>query len=68
VIDQPDFNEFVLDPATVAEAVVEQVMSGYGGQLILPARLGFASIMRGIPMWMQESARNSVANVLKNRA
>jgi all-trans-retinol dehydrogenase (NAD+) len=44
---------------------VKQVLSGYGGQLILPARLNLVPLVRGMPSWLQESMRNSVADVLR---
>lgn len=59
------FSDFILEPETVAEAVVEQVLSGHGAQLILPARLGLVSGVRGFPSWLQESMRNGVNQVLK---
>jgi hypothetical protein len=65
-IAQPSFTDFVLEPETVAEAIVEQVLSGYGGQLILPTRLTRISKIRGFPSWLQESMRNSVNQVLKS--
>lgn len=61
-----NFTDFVLEPETVAEAVVMQVLSGYGSQLILPARLGVVSGVRGFPSWLQESMRNGVNQVLKS--
>ena len=52
--------DFILEPATVADAIVDQVVSGYSGQLILPGRLGLLSGMRGFPGWLQEGMRDSV--------
>ena len=60
-----DFTEFTLEPETVAEAVVKQVLSGYGAQLILPGRFTLVPLIRGMPSWLQESMRNGVANVIK---
>jgi all-trans-retinol dehydrogenase (NAD+) len=45
---------------------VKQVLSGYGAQLILPARLSLVSGVRGFPSWPQESMRNGVNQVLKS--
>jgi all-trans-retinol dehydrogenase (NAD+) len=61
----PKFKDFVLEPETVAEAVVQQVLSGYGAQLILPGRLNLMSGFRGFPSWLQEGMRNGVNQVLK---
>lgn len=65
VTSKKDFKDFVLEPDTVAEAVVEQVLSGYGAQLILPGRYNMVSLLRGLPSWLQEGMRNSVAEVLR---
>jgi hypothetical protein len=65
ITTKPDFKEFVLEPETVAEAVVKQVLSGYGAQLILPGRYNPFTTIRGWPSWLQEGLRNSVADVLK---
>ncbi|KAF4334227.1 short-chain dehydrogenase reductase [Fusarium globosum] len=45
----------------VASAVVSQVTSGYGGQLIVPPGMGWTSIVRGLPAWIQEIARDAVS-------
>ncbi|KAJ9612002.1 hypothetical protein H2200_003597 [Cladophialophora chaetospira] len=58
--------QFLLDPGTVAEAVVNQVLKGEGAQLILPTRYGFVSSMRAWPSWMQENARSEGANEIQN--
>ena len=64
LLEKRSFTDFVLEPGTVASAVVKQVLSGYGGQLILPARLSLMSGVRGFPSWLQESMRNGVNQVL----
>jgi all-trans-retinol dehydrogenase (NAD+) len=63
-----DFKEYVLEPTTVADAVVSQIFKGESAQLILPGRLGVMSTVRGWPSWLQEGLRNSVANVLRDVA
>jgi all-trans-retinol dehydrogenase (NAD+) len=50
----------VIEPETVADAVVKQLHSGNGGHLILPARYTIACALRGFPSWMQELARNGI--------
>ena len=42
----------------VASAVVRQITSGYGGQLIIPPGMGWLSMIRGFPTWLQESIRD----------
>ena len=59
-----DFGDFVLEPETVAEAVVQQILKGESAQIILPARLGMISSVRGWPSWLQEGLRNSVAKIM----
>jgi all-trans-retinol dehydrogenase (NAD+) len=47
-----------LEPQTVAEAIVKQVLTGRSGQVIIP---GFGSVMaflRGFPHWMQLNVRS----------
>ena len=60
------FRDFCLEPETVADAIVNQLYSGYGGQLILPSRLSILSGARGFPSWLQESLRNSMSGTLLN--
>ncbi|KAL2862445.1 uncharacterized protein BJX67DRAFT_375243 [Aspergillus lucknowensis] len=65
LVKDGSFNKFCLHPETVAEAIVSQLYSGRGGQLILPARLSLLSGVRGFPSWAQEIVRDSMANTLK---
>jgi hypothetical protein len=64
-MQRPTFNEFVLEPETVAEAIVKQVLSGYGAQLIITGRYTPVTLLRGTPSWLQEGMRNSVQDVLR---
>jgi all-trans-retinol dehydrogenase (NAD+) len=66
LLAQGNLTDFVLEPETVAEAVVQQVLSGYGRQLVLPARLKLVTGVRGFPSWLQESMRNGLNQVLKS--
>ncbi|OQV01985.1 hypothetical protein CLAIMM_07250 [Cladophialophora immunda] len=59
-------NQVLLEPGTVAEAVVSQVLKCEGDQLILPARFNFVPFMRGWPSWLQESARSDGAQVIQS--
>jgi hypothetical protein len=62
-IDDPKFTSFMLEPETVADAVVEQVLKGEGAQIILPGRLAHAiTMLRGLPLWIQESVRDGFAH------
>jgi hypothetical protein len=50
---------FVTEPETVADAIVKQLHSGMGAQLVVPGRYWLATGLRGWPSWMQEAVRNS---------
>lgn len=45
-------SEFLLEPGTIADTVVDQVLSGVGGSLILPARFIPVTLLRGLPLWV----------------
>ena len=55
---------FVIEPETAAEAIVKQLHSGMGAQLVLPQRYWLATGLRGWPSWMQEAVRNSMKDEL----
>jgi len=46
-------SEFLLEPATAAETVAIHVISGSGGESILPGRLNLVSVVQGMPSWLQ---------------
>jgi len=53
-----------LEPETVAEGIVKQVLSGHSGQVILP---GFATILtffRGLPHWYQIRTRSEGEKIM----
>ena len=55
----PKFHEFVLEPETVVDAVIEQVLKGEGAQIILPERFKYVvGAVRMLPLWMQEMIRD----------
>lgn len=62
----PKFKDPVLEPEEVTTAIVEQVLSGRGGQLVLPARMSFLSGIRGWPLWMSDGLRNKASDVAKS--
>ncbi|PYH90328.1 NAD(P)-binding protein [Aspergillus ellipticus CBS 707.79] len=51
----------ILEPRDVAEAIVNQIMAGAGGQLFLPSKYWFVSLVRGLPAWVQEGVRNKLS-------
>lgn len=48
----------VLEPETVANAVISSIISGQSGQIILPKVFSITSAIRGLPHWFQELARD----------
>ncbi|KAK2923097.1 Short-chain dehydrogenase/reductase SDR [Fusarium oxysporum f. sp. vasinfectum] len=53
-------------PEDVADRIVNQVLSGFGSQIIVPPSLGWTSMIRGFPGWLQESLRDTVTIILIN--
>jgi all-trans-retinol dehydrogenase (NAD+) len=53
-------------PEDVADRIVNQVLSGFGSQIIVPPSLGWTSMIRGFPGWLQESMRDTVTLILIN--
>lgn len=52
----------ILEPQDVAAAMVEQILSGKGGQLFMPKSTSILiPLVRGLPTWVQEFLRDSVA-------
>jgi len=55
-----------LEPETVAEAIVKQVLSGSSGQVILPGFGSTLTFLRGFPHWYQMRLRNDGASIMTN--
>ncbi|KAF7557593.1 hypothetical protein G7Z17_g518 [Cylindrodendrum hubeiense] len=66
LVDSPGFKEHVIEPDVVANVVVEQILQGRSGQIILPKWQSITSGIRMLPHWMQESIRDSQAGILAN--
>lgn len=49
----------LLSREEVAGAIVRQVFSGKGAQIVLPRHLGWLAGLRGLPHWFQEVARDT---------
>ena len=52
------WNQFTIEPVTVANAVVEQVLKSESAQIILPGRYTTLSLLRGTSNWLQEGFRS----------
>ncbi|KAL3489579.1 hypothetical protein BJX62DRAFT_226495 [Aspergillus germanicus] len=48
----------IITPERVSSAVIKQLMRGVGGQVMVPGWLGIASLVRGLPNWLQELVRD----------
>jgi hypothetical protein len=68
LLEKPGFNDPGLEPEEVVSAIVNHVVSGKSGQLILPKSLAFLSTLRSWPSWMQNSVRNKIAHDLEEVA
>lgn len=51
----------VMGPEEASSAVTKQLVSGNGGQVVLPNSLGLASLVRGLPNWLQERVRDDAS-------
>lgn len=51
----------MLGPEEVGNRVVQQVLSGRGGQVILPEHLSVTTSLRAWPTWMQDSVRDLIS-------
>ncbi|OJJ54453.1 hypothetical protein ASPSYDRAFT_49579 [Aspergillus sydowii CBS 593.65] len=51
----------MLGPEEVGNRVVQQVLSGRGGQVILPEHLSITTSLRAWPTWMQDSVRDLIS-------
>jgi all-trans-retinol dehydrogenase (NAD+) len=52
---------FLLDPQTVSDAIVAQVLRGESRQIVLPARWGIMGIVRALPEWVGHWMRKDLA-------
>ncbi|KAF4635171.1 hypothetical protein G7Y89_g2930 [Cudoniella acicularis] len=55
-----------LEPETVAEAIVKQVLSGHSGQVIVPGFGTTLTFLRGLPHWYQIKLRNDGQKIMTN--
>ena len=64
-----DGSQFIvpsLEPQTVAEAIVRQVLSGTSGQIIIPGIGGLFTLLRGFPHWVQIKMRAQGRDLMTN--
>ncbi|OBR15566.1 Short-chain dehydrogenase [Colletotrichum higginsianum IMI 349063] len=61
--------EFILpalEPETVADAIVKQVLSGESGQIVLPAYGNMLTALRAFPHWYQHKLRGESKKLMAN--
>ncbi|KAF2238231.1 dehydrogenase/reductase SDR family member 8 precursor [Viridothelium virens] len=51
----------VIDPKLISDAIVRQILSGRGARVVVPQGMSLAKAIRGMPSWMQERLRDSLA-------
>jgi all-trans-retinol dehydrogenase (NAD+) len=55
-----------LEPETVAEAIVKQIMTGRSGQVIIPGFGNLFTLFRGFPHWFQLQTRADREKMMSN--
>lgn len=60
------FDQPILTPETVSNAICKQILTQSSGQVILPSRLTSYSLIRAFPTWAQETARGIGSGILHN--
>jgi hypothetical protein len=53
-----------MEPETVSQAIVGQVLSGEGKQIFLPGRFALLPLLRAMPQWVRHGSRRKIANTL----
>ncbi|TAQ90292.1 hypothetical protein B7494_g1388 [Chlorociboria aeruginascens] len=61
----PSFKSILLKQEEVSTPIVDQVLAGRSGQIILPSSHSIARGIRGWPKWLEEGLRNKEADTLK---
>jgi all-trans-retinol dehydrogenase (NAD+) len=54
----------ISEPSEVADAVANSIFSCRGGQVFLPAGGSNVGLVRGLPNWLQEHARDGVSKTV----
>lgn len=63
--NRKQFKALKLNPGTVSDAIVRQILSGRGAQVILPHRYSpVVGSLRALPNWLQDTVRNTQALLL----
>ncbi|KAJ5772763.1 hypothetical protein N7457_007659 [Penicillium paradoxum] len=63
-----DFNQPIMTPQVVSDAICKQILTQTSGQIVLPGSHSAVSAVRALPIWIQEHVRSiSSGNLLKLR-
>lgn len=60
------FHQPIMTVQTVSDAICKQILSQNSGQVILPRSQSAASLVRAMPVWMQEGIRSIASSSLRN--
>ena len=63
--NEAHFNQSIMTPQVVSDAICKQILTQTSGQVMLPASQSVASLVRAMPTWMQEGVRTFVSGALK---
>ncbi|KAF2016621.1 NAD(P)-binding protein [Aaosphaeria arxii CBS 175.79] len=56
--------QHLLEPSTVADAIVRQIERAEGAQIVMPAVAGVMGLVRGLPNWVQEVVRGGTSRAV----
>lgn len=59
------FRQPIMTIQVVSDAICKQILTQTSGQVILPASQTGASMLRGMPVWLQEGIRSFASGGLK---
>lgn len=59
------FHQPIMTVQTVSDAICKQILTQNSGQVILPKSQSVASLVRAMPMWMQEGVRTFASGSLR---
>jgi hypothetical protein len=61
-----NFRQPIMEVDVVSRAVVKQILSQNGGQVILPPSASSATVLRALPIWLQNFLRGRASADLKH--
>lgn len=69
ILKDPKYSgDFVLEPETVVDAVINQLMAAESAQIILPERFKYVvTAVRMSPLWLQEMIRDGQSHLVHGK-